>query len=184
MEWTLQNRKREYNFLGDPSSHALTSYMWKVYYASVGVWSQWLGGGQSVGRFGQWGAKGGIPRDILLDIRQSCHKNLGKSKILRVEVLDFGFSDPVGYYLNLDIRKIQIVGLCLNIAAQTAIHRLFLTCYQMTVSSRAPRARLLSTQAPRRLVICYLPNLALLHYLYCILFGFDRRYSTLLDIYE
>ena len=52
-----------------------------------------------VGRFGRWGAKGGVPREVLLDIRQSWHKNLGKSKILRAEVLDFGFSDPVGYYL-------------------------------------------------------------------------------------
>ena len=38
------------------------------------------------GRFGRWRAKGGAPRDVLLDIRQSWHKNLGKSKILRVEL--------------------------------------------------------------------------------------------------
>ena len=39
-----------------------------------------------VGRFGRWGAEGGVPRDVLLDIRQSWHKNLGKSKILRAEL--------------------------------------------------------------------------------------------------
>jgi len=75
--------------------------------------------------------------------------------------------------LILDIRKIQMVTLCLNIAAQTAIHRLFLTRYHGN-NSRAPRARLLSTQAPRRLFICYLPNFGWLHYRYCILFGFVR----------
>ena len=59
-----------------------------------------------VGRFGRWGAKGGVPRDVLLDIRQSWHKNLGKSKILRAEVLDFGFADPGGYYLKSIVARV------------------------------------------------------------------------------